>query len=123
MPAFARIGMLVEASAVKEPETMRVAWKMSGNPVQQNADARVVATLHEMPEIIRCSKAARGREQAHRLVTPRPIEGIFRNRQQLDVGEAKLSYIRNQLIREFAIGQILAVTSRASMTRDVPRRC
>ena len=61
-------------------------------------------TLHKMPEIIRRSKAARGREQANRLVTPRPIEGIFGNRQQLDMGKAELANIRNQLICQFAIG-------------------
>ena len=47
MLAEARIGVLVKMRAVEEREAVRVARKMRGSPIEQYADARLVALVHE----------------------------------------------------------------------------
>lgn len=75
MEALARVGMLIERGAVELGETVGVGRKMRRHEVDDNADAFLMAGIHEGGEILRLAEAARGREQPQGLVAPRAGEG------------------------------------------------
>ena len=68
-----------------------------------------MAAIDEILEIIRRAESAGGREHAGRLITPRAQEGVFHDRQQLNVGVAHLLYIRQQLVNQFTVAQMTPI--------------
>ncbi len=101
--AHAGIRMLVAVGAVEETQAMIVPGEVGRDPVQQHAQARLVAGVHEGPEIVRRAVPARGRKEAQGLVAPGWIEGMLAHGQQLHVGETCLGHVGNQLLRQFAV--------------------
>ena len=83
--ALARVGVLVERGAVEERQAVRVLGEMRRHPVHDHADARLVAAVHEVLEIVRRAEARRGREVADHLVAPGAGERMLHDGQQLDV--------------------------------------
>ena len=67
MLALARIGMLVERGAVEEHQAVRVLGEVRRHPIHNHADARLVAAIHEVLEIVGRAEARRGREVADHL--------------------------------------------------------
>ena len=122
--AFARIGVLVERRAVERAQAVRVGGEVPGNPVEDDADPRGVRGVDERAEIVRRAEAAGRREPARRLIAPAQVERVLRDRQQLDVREAELGDVRDQLLRELArtSGSDRAAPGRASTSRDALRR-
>src|SRR5207237_4105495 len=59
--ALPGIDVLVEARSIEARETMRVLWKMAGDPVENDADAVLMARIHKRLEFLRRSKTARRR--------------------------------------------------------------
>ena len=55
--ALARILVLVEGGAVEAAEPVGVGREMAGHPVQQQAQARLMAAVDEAGEIARCCRA------------------------------------------------------------------
>ena len=49
--------------------------------------------------------APRRREQADRLIAPRLVERMLADRQQLEMGEAEIGGVGDQLIRELVVAQ------------------
>ena len=99
------ITVFVEVCAIKESQSMGVLREMTGNPVDDHADAFSVAAVHERSEFIGCSVAAgRGIPTRH-LISPGTIEGVLRDRHHLDVGESPVLHIRNQSISELGVGE------------------
>src|SRR5262245_25983067 len=80
LEAEARIGVLVEMRAVELAEAVRVGREMPGDPVEQEADAALVAAVDEAGERLRPAVAAGRRIQADRLIAPGAVEGKLRNR-------------------------------------------
>ena len=106
---FARVLVLVETTAVEARESVRVRGEMRGHPVEQHADARLMAAVDEKAEIVRAAKAARSCVHPHRLVAPGTVEGMLGDGQQLDVCEAHLAHIGHELGSEFAVGEHPAI--------------
>src|SRR5215467_2192197 len=70
MRALARVGVLVEMAAVKLREAVRVARKMRGRPVENHAEASLVAPVDKFHEIHGRTVAAGGGKVAERLIPP-----------------------------------------------------
>src|SRR5690554_5149445 len=81
---------------------MGVGGEVRWYPVEDYPKPRAVAGVDEVGEVRRGTEAPAGRKLAQRLVAPGAAEGVLHDRQQLDMGEAHLQYIRNQVIGEFA---------------------
>src|SRR5580700_9476839 len=105
MRALARVGVLVEVRAVELREAEGVAREMRGSPVQENADAGVMAAIDKLHELSGSAVAAGGSEVANRLVAPGTVERVFHDGKQLDVGVAKILDVGNKLIAKLAIGE------------------
>ena len=78
---------------------------MSWNPVKNDAEPGGVRSINEIAEVFAGAEAAGWRIQSSRLIAPATIEGVFVNRQQLQMGKAHPFGVRNQFISEFAIAQ------------------
>ncbi len=105
MRALARIGVLVEMRAVEERQAVRVAREMRGRPIENHADAFLMAAIDEVHEIFRRAEAAGDREISDGLIAPGLVERMLHDGHQLDVRVAHLLDVGNQLIGEFAIGE------------------
>ncbi len=109
VPATARIFVFVERGAVEAGQAVGIGREVGWYPVQNDADAGLVALVNEVFEIVRGAVAAGGREHAHRLVAPGAAEGVLGDRQQLDVGVLHLLDVGDQLHRQLAPAQAVAV--------------
>ena len=58
------------------------------------------------------------REQPDRLIAPRAVERILAHRHELDVGEAKIANIGDQLVGQLTIGEITAALIEAAPPRS-----
>lgn len=101
--AQARVLVFVECAAVEAGERVIVAREVAGHPVDEDADAGGVAAVDQMAEILEAAPAAGGREIAGDLIAPGAGERMLAHRHQLDMGEAQLQHIGNQLIGELPV--------------------
>ena len=92
----AGVRVLVERLPVETAQGEVVAGEVRGDPVENDADAPLVATVHEGAEVVRPAVAGRGSVVAAHLIAPRPIEGKLGHRQKLDVGEAETLHVLHQ---------------------------
>ena len=105
MLALARVGVLVEMRAVEPGERVRILREVAGHPVEDHADAVRVALVDELHQVGGRAEARRRRVEVGDLIAPGRLVRMFRDRQQLDVGEAERPDVGHQLRRQFAIGE------------------
>src|SRR5258707_8867896 len=98
MSALARVGMFVQVSAIEFGEAVRVAGEVGWSPVEEDAQACVMAAVDKLHEFSGRAIAAGGGEVADGLIAPGTVEGMLHDWEQLDVGVAELFYVRNELI-------------------------
>ena len=110
--------MLVERRPVEARETVRVLREMSRHPVEDDADAGLVARVDEELEILRRAVAAGRRKEADHLVAPRASERMLHHRQQLDVRKAHLHHVGHETRRKLAVGQHAVAVFRHSRPRS-----
>ena len=60
--ALARVAVFVEVRAVELGQAVRVLREMARHPVEDHADAALVAAVHEIAELVRVAEAAGRRE-------------------------------------------------------------
>src|SRR5713226_5579688 len=84
---------------------MFVCWKVRWDPVQDHSDAILMQAVNEVHEILRRAVATRRSKVTSSLITPRTIEGVFRNGQKLHMRKTRLSDVFSQSTRHFAIGK------------------
>ncbi len=123
---LARVVVLIEVSAVEEAERELVGGEVGRNPVDQDADALLVAGVDEGHEVVRRAEAAGGRVEAGHLVAPRLVGGMLGHWQQLDVAEAHLLDVGDEVVDEVAVSQplpaVLAPPGAEMQFVDVHRR-
>src|SRR5881397_2283904 len=71
MLALARIGVLVQRRAVEAREPVLIFRKMSGHPVENHADARLMTGIDEELELFGRAVAGGRREESQDLIAPR----------------------------------------------------
>ena len=67
---LARVAVLVEVRAVEVGQAVRVLGEMPGHPIDDDADAALVATVHEVAELVRVAETAGRRVVIRDLITP-----------------------------------------------------
>ena len=106
MTALAWIGMFVKVGAVEKAEPVFVFGKVSGNPIEDDPNSRLMAFVDEIAKVIRAAEATGRCEQADGLVAPRAVEGKLADRQKLQMGKAHIGDVRHQIVRHLTIAQI-----------------
>ena len=109
MKALARVPMLVERGAVEVSKAVSIGREMRRHPVEDDADARLVAGVDETSEVGGRAVAGGRREQAEWLVAPGAAKRVLHDRHQLDMGEAHVLHIGDEMLGEEAPGDRLAV--------------
>ena len=66
---------------------------MGRHPIDDDANSRPMTAIDQSAEFRRPAVAAGRREQAERLIAPRVPEGIFGDRQKLEMGKSHLDQI------------------------------
>ncbi len=88
--------MLEQVGPVELREGKGVGREVRRDPVEDDADPGAVEAVDECHQLLRVAVAARRREIARRLVSPRPVEGVLHQGQELDVREAAPLHVLNE---------------------------
>ena len=100
MRAAARVLVLVQRGAVEPAERELVAREVRRHPVQDHADPGLVERVDERPEVVGLAhRRDRGVEAGH-LIAPGAGERVVHDRHELDVREAELVGVGDELLRE-----------------------
>ena len=83
---------------------MGVGAKTAGHPVHDHADARLVARIDKVHELLRVAVARRCGIVAGRLVAPGAVEGMLHERHDLDVRIAHVAHVVYELHRQVVVG-------------------
>src|SRR5688572_25448486 len=105
MLALARIFVLVKGGAVEAAEAVGVAREVGRHPIDEDANAMLVAVIDEVHEVVRRAVTARGSEVTDGLIAPASAEGVLADRQQLDVRKAHLDDVLHELMRKLAVAK------------------
>ena len=70
MLSLARIFVLIDRGAVEAPQSVRVAREMPRHPIENHAQAGLMAAVHEITEVVRGAKARGGCVVARYLLAP-----------------------------------------------------
>ena len=100
--------VLKQHVAVKGGKAVGVGAKTARHPVHDHADARLVARIDKVHELLRIAVARRGGVVAGRLVAPGAIEGMLHKRHDLDMRVAHVAHVVHELNRQVVVGVELA---------------
>ena len=100
--------VLKQHVAVKGGKAVGVGAKTAGHPVHDHADARLVARIDKVHELLWVTVARRGGKVAGRLVAPGAIEGMLHKRHDLDMRVAHVAHVVHELHRQVVVGVELA---------------
>ncbi len=98
VPAALGVGVLVERGAVEAGQRPLVGGEVAGHPVEDDADAGLVQPVDEQPEAVGVAEARVGGEVRRHVVAPRAAEGVLHHRHQLDVGEAEVDDVVDEVV-------------------------
>ena len=100
--------VLKQHVAVKGGKAVGVGAKTARHPVHDHADARLMARIDKVHELLRVAVARRGGKVAGRLVAPGAIEGMLHKRHDLDMRVAHVVHVVHELHRQVVVGVELA---------------
>ena len=103
VPALARVGVLVERQAVEPGQRPRVGGEVAGHPVEDDADPGLVQPVHEVAEVVGPAEPRARGVVARHVVAPRRRVGVLHHRHELDVGEAEVGDVVDQVLGEVAV--------------------
>ena len=98
--APARVLVLVERSPVEARERELVAGEVRRHPVEDDADPGLVERVDERAELVRLAHRRLRRVEARHLIAPRARERVVHHRHELDVGEAEVVRVGDELLGE-----------------------
>ena len=113
--AAQRVRVLVQRGAVEAGQREVVLGEVGGDPVQDDADALAVESVHQVAEVVRGSVARGGRVVGGHLVAPRATEGVLGQRHEFHVREAHLLDVGDQLVGQFAVAEALTPGARVDL--------
>src|SRR5690554_1633275 len=90
---------------------MGVGGEVRWYPVEDYPKPRAVAGVDEVGEVRRGTEAPAGRELAQWLVAPGAAKRVLHDRQQLDMGEAQIQHIGDQVRGKFTPVVDLAIVT------------
>ena len=110
--ALVDILIFIEGLSVKLIKPVRVLGEMSGHPVHNHADTRLVAAVDKIHKVKRRA-VSRGRSEIPRhLISPGAVVWIFHNRHQFDIVVSHIGQIDDQLIGRLTV--IVCITVRVA---------
>ncbi len=105
MLSLPRVFVLIEGRAVEPSQAVTIFREVSRNPVDDHANAMLMAVIDKVHEVLRRAMPTGGRKVTNRLIAPTPAEGMLADWQQFQVGKAKFLAIVDQLMRQVAVVQ------------------
>ena len=106
---LAGVLILVARGPVEEGQARRVPGEMGGNPVHNDADALLVAAVHKAHKVPGLAIAGGGGKIADDLIAPRTIVRVLGQGHELNVGEAHVLHIGDELVPQLIVGKDAAV--------------
>ena len=95
--------VLVEHLAVEVGEALGVGAEPAADPVEDHADAGLVAGVNEVHELLGVAVARGGGVVAGGLVAPGAVKGVLVDGHDLDVGVAHVLDVGNELVGEVVV--------------------
>ena len=96
--------VLKQHVAVKGGKAVGVGAKTAGHPVHDHTDARLVARIDKVHELLRVAVARRGGVIASRLVAPGAVERMLHERHDLDMRITHVAHVVHELHRQVVVG-------------------
>src|SRR4249919_2959288 len=115
--AKARVFMFVKTGAVIARKAVRILRKVARYPIEDHSDAGLMATVHEIAELVGISVPARRRVKVDDLIAPRTVERMLHHGQQFDVRESQLLDVGDQAVAELYVTQEAIFLLRVSLPR------
>src|SRR5215469_1026314 len=111
------IFMLVECRPVETAEAMGIVGEVSRYPVNDDAQALLVACIDQGGKVGWSAEATGGRKKSGRLIAPGSVERMFTDRQEFDMREPHVARVSRQFLRQLAVAQPTAAMLRMSPPR------
>ena len=108
VPAEPGVGVLVERQPVEARERPLVGGEVTRHPVEQHADAGAVQLVDEVAEVVGAAPPGARGVVAGDVVAPRRDVGVLHDRQELDVGEAEVAHVVDEVLGEAVVADVLA---------------
>ena len=99
------IGVIEQVGPVELRQCEGVLGKMRRHPVEQHPDAGLMELVDQSHEILGRPVAAGRREEARRLIAPRPVEGVLHQGEEFHMGEPGGVYVPDQRLRHLGVAQ------------------
>src|SRR5262249_55036955 len=100
-----RIFMLIQCRPVETAEAMGIVGEVSRHPVDNDAQALLVACIDQGGKVGRRAEATGGRKKSGRLIALGSVEGMFADRQEFDMREPHVARVGRQFLRQLAVAQ------------------
>ena len=104
-----RVARFVTARPIKLIKAVLVLREVRAHPVDDDADAGLVALVHEIHKILRRTVARARRVVPRYLIAPRRVKRIFRNGQKLDVRVVHIADVFHDPVGKGAVGKVVSV--------------
>ncbi len=101
--------ILVAACAVKASETVSVLGEVSRNPVEDNADAFLVAAVDKVHQVLGLAVTRGSGKVTCNLISPASVKRILGKRHKLNVGVAHIFNVGYELVSQLAVAELVAV--------------
>src|SRR5947209_16181298 len=103
MHAAPRVGRLKLVRAVEQSKRVLIIWKMRRHPIENHPNPRLMKTVDQTHELLRCAVPAGRRKVTRRLISPRPEKRVLHDGQKLHMRETHLLHIRDELIAQLVV--------------------
>jgi hypothetical protein len=98
MLAQPRIRVLVQGSPVELRQPMPIAREVRRHPIENDADAGLMAAIDEVHEVLRRAVAGRGGVVPHHLIAPGSVQRMFRHAHEFHMRVPHVLDVRNELL-------------------------
>jgi hypothetical protein len=109
--------MLIQGRSVEAAEAVWIVRKVSRHPVKNDRQAFAVTCIDQRGKIGRGAEATGWGKQAGRLIAPGTVEGMFADRQKLDMGKSQAVRVSLQFFRKLAVCQPAVTLLRSAPPR------
>ena len=99
--------IFVKRTSVEFEKTVTVLREMRRHPIENHSDTRFMEAVDEVHEILGISEPRGRGEISAYLISPRSVERMLHHRQELNVGISHFLDIRDKLIRDLPVIEVM----------------
>ncbi|OPZ53035.1 MAG: hypothetical protein BWY91_02092 [bacterium ADurb.BinA028] len=107
VPALAGVGVLIERLTVELGQGPRVGREVAGHPVEDDANSVAVQVIHQQAELVGRAPTRRHGVVAGDVVAPRRHVGMLADGHELDVGEAEVLHVVDEVLGQLGVALAL----------------